>query len=201
MDKKGPSKRLVRGIAMASALALVALDQWTKALAAAHLAGKGVVRLAGDVVLLVFARNRGAFLSLGSGLPSPFRGLLLVVLPIAALAFLAWVILAHGLGAEGEGKARSRGAEIAVVVLIAAGGAGNLIDRLLFGEVRDFLHFRLGPLRTGIMNLADLYILAALVVIAAVALRRRSGAHRAGPSVDEAPGAGDAPPPPSDSSS
>jgi len=191
MEKRGSAKRLALGVSIASSLALVALDQWTKSLAAAYLAGKGVVRLAGDVVLLVFARNRGAFLSLGSGLPSPLRGFLLIVLPIAALAFLAWVILAHGLGATGDGKSPSRVAETAVVVLIASGGAGNLIDRLRFGEVRDFLHFRLGPIRTGIMNLADLYILAALVVIAVVSLHRRSGAKVEG----------DEPSSPSDSSS
>ncbi len=188
-----------------AALALVALDQWTKALAAAYLPGKGIVRLIGDFAVLVYARNRGAFLSLGSGLPSPLRVFLLIVLPIAALAFLAWAILTKGLGTEGAAGdrgadslgARARAPELAIVVLIAAGGAGNLIDRLLYGEVRDFLHFRLGLVRTGIMNLADLYILAALVVIAVVALsRRRRARHATVASVFEA-----SEPPPNDPSS
>jgi signal peptidase II len=60
-------------------------------------------------------------------------------------------------------------------VLIAAGGIGNLVDRIAYGEVRDFLNFGIGRLRTGIMNLADLYILAALILIV-VAMARGSRA-------------------------
>jgi signal peptidase II len=161
--------RLAVGLAMATAgAALVALDLWTKALAASHLAGRGTVRLLGDFAVLVFSLNRGAFLSLGSGLPPTLRSLLLVAFPLAALAFLGWAVLSRGLGLRGGpgGRAGGRLRERAVLVLIAAGGIGNLVDRVLYGEVRDFLNFGIGRLRTGIMNLADLYILAALVLIA-----------------------------------
>jgi signal peptidase II len=157
------ASKLILGFAMAvSTLALVALDLWTKALAASLLPGRGTVRLVGDVAVLVYVRNSGAFLSLGSGLPPILRTLLLVVLPIVALAFFGWAFLIRGAG-EGTGRGM---ADYAVLVLIAAGGAGNLFDRLLYGEVRDFLNFGIGRLRTGIMNLADLYILAALIVMA-----------------------------------
>jgi signal peptidase II len=173
MDKKAALRKAAPLIALALAdAALVALDQWTKVLAAARLAGRGVVRLVGDIAVLVYAENKGAFLSLGSSLPPGLRQLFLVALPVLALGLLCWAILARGLG-EGREPSRSRKAEAAAVALIVAGGLGNLIDRLAFGSVRDFLHFRIGPLRTGIMNLADLYILAALVVIV-VAVGRRS---------------------------
>ncbi len=171
---KAPSKPVLGGLMAVSALALVAVDQWTKALAASRLAGRGTVRLLGDFAVLIFTRNRGAFLSLGSGLPPALRIVLLVALPVAVLAFLGWSVLRH-LG-SGRAPGRRGGADVATVVLIAAGGIGNLVDRIAYGEVRDFLNFGIGRLRTGIMNLADLYILAALILmIAAVAVNKKSG--------------------------
>ncbi len=46
------------------------------------------------------------------------------------------------------------------LILVAGGGIGNLLDRLLHhGGVTDFLSIGLGSFRTGIFNLADIYIL------------------------------------------
>ncbi len=166
---KSATRALLPAAMVAGVAALVALDQWTKTLAATHLAGKGTVSLLGDFAVLVFVRNQGAFLSLGSDLPPVARTLLLLVLPLGALAVFAWIFLA---GDPRRAGARRGAVEYASVTLIAAGGVGNLIDRLAFGDVRDFLNFGIGSLRTGIMNLADLYILAALIVIVATAIER-----------------------------
>ncbi len=186
------SKPIPALVAALATAALVALDLWTKALAAAHLPGRGTVHLIGDFAVLIFTRNSGAFLSLGSSLPPPLRGLFLIAFPIVALAFLGWAFLSRGLGlrggrsreageaegAEAGAKPNPSGRDLAVLALIAAGGIGNLVDRILYGQVRDFLNLGIGSLRTGIMNLADLYILAALVLIATALLRgrRRHGA-------------------------
>jgi signal peptidase II len=124
------------------------------------------VRLAGDFIVLVFAKNKGAFLSLGSGLSPALRGFLLVALPAAVLFCLGWALMVQGRGGSGKASAPLGGrAGRAAAVLVLSGGAGNLFDRIAYGEVRDFLNFRIGCLRTGVMNLADLYILAALVVV------------------------------------
>jgi signal peptidase II len=157
------------GLAMfVSTAALIAADQWTKALAETRLAGRGVVHLLGDVVVLIYTKNPGAFLSLGSGLPPALRTFFLVALPIGALVFLCWAFLTRGLSDSAWGRTGG-----VVAVLVFAGGSGNLIDRIAFGEVRDFLNFRFSPLPpTGIMNFADLYILAALVVIVVAALAK-----------------------------
>lgn len=181
MESTRPVRALFLGFEMAcSCLALVALDQWTKSFAATRLAGRGVVRLAGDFIVLVFAKNKGAFLSLGSGLSPSLRGFLLVVLPAVVLVFLGWTLVTQGFGGSGKASASIGGRAWRVAaVLMLSGGAGNLFDRIAYGEVRDFLNFRIGCLRTGIMNLADLYILAALVVVL-VALARLKGKKRNG---------------------
>jgi signal peptidase II len=177
MDGMQRTNKLILIAAMAASVAiLVAIDQWTKAIAASLLAEKGPVNLIDDFVVLIFVRNRGAFLSLGSGLPPVLRTILLIVFPIAALAFLGWAFLSRSLAAKKGKPVKTFGssmAEFAVVVLVAAGGAGNLVDRLRYGEVRDFLNFGIGRLRTGIMNMADLYILAALIVMAGAVVGSR----------------------------
>jgi signal peptidase II len=165
-----------------AAAALVALDQWTKYLAVEHLAGRGKLPLLGDFAVLVYADNRGAFLSLGSALPEPLRKLFLILLPLAAIPIVIVALLRRGIGASASNdsdKSVSIGAaEYAAAVLIFAGGLGNLIDRIFRGEVRDFLNFGIGRLRTGVMNLADLYIFFALVVIVGALILRRSRIKR-----------------------
>src|SRR5687768_7175296 len=52
------------------------------------------------------------------------------------------------------------------LALMVGGGLGNLIDRLINdGRVVDFLNVGIGPLRTGIFNVADLAITAGAVAL------------------------------------
>jgi signal peptidase II len=56
---------------------------------------------------------------------------------------------------------------------VVAGGAGNLVDRIWFqGGVVDFLNVGFGNLRTGIFNVADMYITCAVVFVLARSIRR-----------------------------
>ena len=45
------------------------------------------------------------------------------------------------------------------VALFVAGGASNLLDRISYGMVIDFMNVGVGPLRTGIFNVADVAIM------------------------------------------
>ena len=52
------------------------------------------------------------------------------------------------------------------VALLLAGGIGNLLDRLFHGGlVIDFLNMGIGPLRTGIFNVADMAIMAGFALL------------------------------------
>ena len=47
-----------------------------------------------------------------------------------------------------------------------AGGIGNLIDRVFHGGlVIDFLNMGIGPVRTGIFNVADMAIMAGFALL------------------------------------
>ena len=135
----------------------VGCDQATKLAARSSLAGQGTVFVVDNVLILRYVENRGAFLSLGAGLPDAVRTAALIALPVlicaAALIYLA--------------RARApTWATIVGVSLIAGGGFGNLIDRVFrHGRVSDFINLGIGAFRTGIFNVADLSVLCGCVVL------------------------------------
>ena len=58
------------------------------------------------------------------------------------------------------------------LLLFLAGGVSNLIDRVTLGRVIDFLNVGIGPLRTGIFNIADMAIIAGVVILIVEGVRK-----------------------------
>ena len=143
------------------AVATVGCDQATKHLARTHLAMSPPLPLLGGSVELVLSLNSGAFLSLGASLPQATRAFLFTGLAAAFVVAAVFILLRRG---HRLGQSTQVG-----LALAAAGGLGNLIDRLSWqGFVTDFLVIRLGPLHTGIFNVADMAItVGALILVAA----------------------------------
>lgn len=152
----GGSRGTHRVAAILVIAAVVALDQATKALARALLEEGHRVSFLGDAFRLELARNAGAFLGLGANLPPGVRG-----------AILTWGVLILALGAAWVAFFRPGPMATAVgAALVAGGGFGNLWDRLVAGGlVTDFMNLGLGRLRTGIFNVADLAIVAGVVLL------------------------------------
>jgi len=127
---------------------LIAVDQWTKAIARRALIND-LPRHFG-IVTLLYTTNAGAFLSVGANLPADvraaiFSGIVTIALGAAAIALFG-------------GKIQSAPDEVALS-LILGGGIGNLVDRLRFGgRVTDFIYVAAGPLHTGVFNVADVAI-------------------------------------------
>lgn len=147
-----------RRLALIAAVLLLVIgcDQATKHLARTLLAPDTFLLLLDGVLVLGLADNAGAFLSLGATLPAAVRTALfgagIGVMLIAVLAYLLTARL-------------SRTAVVAGALLVG-GGASNLLDRLLrSGQVTDFLLLQLGPLRTGVFNVADMAILAGAALL------------------------------------
>ncbi len=144
---------LVAGVLLCS----VGCDQVAKTLARASLAASPPVSLLDDFVRFELALNRGAFLSLGEGLPNLARYLLFVVMVGGALVLTLVFTL------------RLRAAnpiQLVALSLLTGGGLGNLIDRLIHdGAVVDFVSIGIGPLRTGIFNVADAAITLGVLLL------------------------------------
>jgi signal peptidase II len=142
---------LARKVALVFVLAaiVVGADLWTKAVFEREFSGQPTVHFLGDTVRVGFVLNSGVFLSLGHALGPRTRFWLFVVGVGGVLAFLLGLTLKD---------ARFRTPEVTAVAAIVGGGIGNLVDRVQLGAVRDFLNLGIGPLRTGIFNVADVAI-------------------------------------------
>ncbi len=139
----------------------IGCDRVTKHMAEATLAGAPAQSYLADTVRLEWTQNAGAFLGLGAdwslairtGLFTVGNGLILTALVIAAV------------------RLRWSGPTLFGLALFVAGGASNLADRLARGSVTDFINVGLGPVRTGIFNVADVAILAGAALVALASWR------------------------------
>lgn len=134
----------------------VGCDQATKSVAKAYLSETHAIVLLGDTIRLQVAKNYGAFLSLGASVGKASRGIAMsVVVGLVLAALLAYLFIS-------KPQNPIVGVSIALVV---GGGVSNLIDRLRYGGyVVDFLNVGIGPVRTGIFNVADMAIMLGVVL-------------------------------------
>lgn len=131
-------------------LAVLALDQATKAVILATLAGP--VEVTG-FFNLVLVWNRGVSFGMLSAYDQPWV--------LIALAVVIGVVLVVWLRREPRPLPR------AAIWLVLAGALGNVIDRVRFGAVADFLDFHAGGWHWPAFNVADAAICigAALLVL------------------------------------
>ena len=102
-----------------------------------------------DFITLTKVENTGAFLSLGSEMPRIGYKILMIILPLIILTYVLFYLLKSNTPTDLTRMA---------IALMLGGGIGNLLDRMLYGSVTDFLHFDFGLFQTGIVNMADISI-------------------------------------------
>lgn len=161
-----------RAIVLLIPLICIFLDQLSKQVARQMLLGLPASQYAGGILRIEYAENPGAFLSLGANLPHNLRFAIFTVFVIALLIGLfvfAWRM--------------SDDTPMLVVVAIAlviGGGVSNLIDRLVNdGRVVDFMQLSLGPLHTGVFNVADVAIMLGLgLMILSLLTQGKSGSQQ-----------------------
>lgn len=154
-------------IAILIMIVLTGFDQITKVWAENFLAGKGSVNVLGEYAVLVLAKNRGGFLSVGNQANDVLWLIVFIVIPLIVLFALTFYVLTY--------KSTNNFC-LTAWVLIFSGGLGNIIDRILYGSVTDFMNIGIGNIRTGIFNVADLYIVFFAVYVAIrylIALKRK----------------------------
>ena len=130
---------------------VVAADQAIKATIEAHLFPGEDVDVLGPFSLTL-SHNRGVAFGLAGG-----AGLGLVLVTVAALAVIAYIF---------SRDPRRRGIWVAAG-LLAGGALGNLIDRLVAGEVTDYVVVGSWPA----FNLADVAITAGVLSMVWIYLR------------------------------
>jgi signal peptidase II len=157
------------------ALFCVGCDQASKRAAIEILKGTQTLSFWGDIFRLTYAENSGAFLGLGGAWPASVRWLVFTGAALLVVAFSgAWVV--------SQLRRQPRGSlAIWAMVLIAAGGMGNLVDRIAReGRVVDFMNLGVGSVRTGIFNVADVQIMVGLGLLLLGRRREAAVAERSG---------------------
>ena len=160
-------KSFRRGLLLCLLLAGTAgCDRVTKHLAVTTLAGMPEQSYLGDTVRLDYHENSGGFLNTGATWPPAVR---IGVFQIANGIFLLGALVM---------AARYQWSRLALVgfVLFVAGGMSNLVDRVALGSVIDFVNVGIGPVRTGIFNVADVAIMAGVAFLVVDRWRSRRAA-------------------------
>jgi signal peptidase II len=128
------------------ALVIVALDQITKALLRARVPLHDDVSLIPGLLSFTHVRNTGAAFGLLNAIDFPFKAALIAI--VAAAALVAIAAYAARL-APGQKMARIG------LALILGGAIGNLIDRIAFGYVLDFVDVYWQSYHFWAFNVAD----------------------------------------------
>jgi len=148
-------------------LASIGIDQYTKYLATQYLAGREAQSWWHDFFVLTYSINHGAFLGLGNNLPEGLRNLIFSGLVGAFLLGFALYAL--------RDKSMNFLQRLACA-LVLSGGFSNLYDRITnHGGVVDFMNMGLGSLRTGIFNVADMAIMAGVLLLVIYSGKKTQG--------------------------
>jgi signal peptidase II len=138
------------------ALAIIAADQATKFAVVSRLPFGYSLPLVGDAVRITVVHNSGG----AFGLFQPFAGILAFI-ALAAIAAIIYLV---------RRKAPLPGLIWGALALQLGGAIGNLIDRLRFGYVIDFVDLRVWP----VFNVADSAITVGMLMLAYHLLFRES---------------------------
>ncbi len=120
------------------------LDQLTKHIVEAHIRRYEIITVIPGFFNLTHVRNRGAAFSILSNLPGVWRSAFFITVTLVAVAVIAVLI-----------KKTHERLLIVAFSLIAGGAVGNVIDRIRYGEVVDFIQWYVKSFYWPSFNVAD----------------------------------------------
>jgi signal peptidase II len=134
----------------------VGCDQISKSIVRQTVDYHEQITVINNFITLTRVENTGAFLSLGNSLPRVLYKVLMIFIPLIVLVLIMRHLFKHPdyplLSVVG-------------ISLIIGGGIGNIIDRVIFGSVTDFLYFDFALFHTGIVNWADISVTAGFFIL------------------------------------
>lgn len=161
-----PSGKILKFILLSLLIILnIGCDQVSKGIVRENIGRFERIEVVKDHLTITHVENPGAFLSLGSNMSSFNRNLFLTYLPL--------LILLGGIAYTFSNKNLTR-LQLTAFCFIIGGGIGNLLDRLIYGSVTDFLHIDLGIMQSGIFNMADLSIVCGVLLIIIFIFRKKT---------------------------
>ncbi|MGB5684376.1 MAG: signal peptidase II [Candidatus Electrothrix sp.] len=118
---------------------------------------------------LTFLRNSGAAFGILSGMPLLWRQIFFI--SIAVVALVALVLMQRKMGKENAWYTLC-------FALIGGGAVGNVIDRVLYGSVVDFLDFYVKGYHWPAFNVADSGILVGVTIFLVLQILEGDGEEK-----------------------
>ena len=143
----------------------IGCDQLSKNMVRKNIDAHETIELVGKNFILTKVENSGAMLGFGSELSPILKIIFLQVLPVLVLLILLFRILR---------RSDMNKWLVFAFACVIGGGIGNLIDRIAYGEVTDFVYIDLGGyVKTGIFNMADVSVTMGVLAILFLSIRYR----------------------------
>ncbi len=144
-------------------LGILLLDQWTKSLVVEKLPLYQRVEVVQGFFNLTHVRNTGGAFGIFGGEKGGVGSILFVVVSVIAIGAIIFLFV----------KIRENEKTLALSFsLVLSGAIGNLIDRLRYGEVVDFLDFHLSTYHWPAFNVADSAICIGIGLLALQLLKQ-----------------------------
>lgn len=124
--------------------AVLVLDQFTKYIIETRVRLFEIITVIPGFFNITHVRNKGAAFSLFSGAPDAFRSVFFISVTVVAVAVIAVLI-----------KKTHERLLLVAFSLILGGAVGNLIDRIRYGEVVDFVQWYVKSWYWPSFNVAD----------------------------------------------
>lgn len=149
-----PARRISLSYETVLPLAVLALDQLTKSWVRASMSLNETIPVIGNVVRLTYIHNEGAAFGLSIGANS---SVIFLVLATIASALVLYLLLT---------APRSERLQRVALALILGGALGNIIDRIRWSMVVDFIQVGVGGHFWPIFNVADSAVTIGAVLLA-----------------------------------
>lgn len=142
---------------------ILALDQWSKIEIVKHFTLGETLEIIPGIFNLTLAYNKGAAFGIFAGLGDGIRESVLLITTILAFLLIGYFMRTQA--------GSSRWAKIGFA-LIVAGAIGNIIDRLRYGYVIDFLDFYYKSYHWPAFNVADSAICVGVAILVLIPQRK-----------------------------
>ncbi|HEY2773059.1 MAG TPA: signal peptidase II [Candidatus Binatia bacterium] len=144
-----------------------ALDQYTKHLIMRDWQVGESVPVIPSFFSLTYVRNRGGAFGMLANLPDAWRVTFFVAFAVITVGALVWLLAS---------TAREDILQRLAIAAVIGGAAGNLFDRIRYGEVVDFLDVYVRDWHWPAFNVADSFISCGVVVLLLASMASPRGA-------------------------
>ena len=138
---------------------VILVDFFSKYMVSKLMTVNETINLIDNFFRITYVKNTGAAFSIFSN-----NTILVIIISVVIIGFLLFYIYKH----KGNNKL-----ENVSYAFILGGAIGNLIDRLVYGYVIDFLDFEILSYDAPIFNLADTFIVIGVILFLINTLRSR----------------------------